>query len=51
MTIGGGLYYAIGAMNTWTNSHTMAITFNKELAVNFDVDPYSMVHENTWTLD
>ena len=51
MTIGGGLFYAIGAMNTWTNSHTFAITFNKQLAADFSVDPYAMVRDNTWTLD
>lgn len=51
MEIGGSVYSAIGAMNTWTDSHTYAIVFNKELANSFEVDPYSMVRGNTWTLD
>lgn len=51
MEIGGSLYSAIGAMNTWTDSHTYAVIFNKELAVDFEVTPYEMVRSNTWTLD
>ena len=49
--IGGSLYSAIGAMNTWTDSHTYAVVFNKELAGQFELDPYTLVRENKWTLD
>ncbi|MBQ4607189.1 MAG: extracellular solute-binding protein [Clostridia bacterium] len=51
MKIGGSLYFAIGAMNTWTDSHSFGITFNKEMATKYDVAPYDMVRNNTWTLD
>ncbi len=51
MEIGGSVYSVIGSMNTWTDSHTYAVVFNKELAVDFEVNPYEMVRGNTWTLD
>lgn len=51
MEIGGALYGAIGAINTWTDSHTYGVTFNKELAVAYQIDPYEMVRNNTWTID
>ncbi|MBO5258592.1 MAG: hypothetical protein J6C42_13910 [Clostridia bacterium] len=51
MEIGGSVYSVIGSMNTWTDSHTYAIVFNKEMAVDFEVNPYEMVRGNTWTLD
>lgn len=51
MMIRNQVYSAIGAMNTWTDSHTYAIIFNKELAKNYNLDPYSMVRSNEWTLD
>lgn len=51
MEIGGSVYSVIGAMNTWTDSHSYAVVFNKELADSFEVDPYTMVRENKWTLD
>ena len=51
MKIGDALYGAIGAINTWTDSHTYGVTFNKELAASYQVNPYEMVRNNTWTLD
>jgi len=51
MEIGGGLYGAVGSINTWTDSHTYGVTFNKELALDYEVDPYEMVRSDIWTLD
>lgn len=51
MEINGCLYTVIGAMNTWTDSHTYAVIFNKELAADFGFDPYSLVRSGEWTLD
>ena len=51
MRIGKSVFSAIGAMNTWTDSHTYAVVFNKELAKAFDVDAYALVRENKWNLD
>ena len=51
MKIKGHVYSAIGAINTWTDSHSYAVVFNKALAENFDIHPYDMVRENHWTLD
>ena len=51
MRIGKSVFSAIGAMNTWTDSHTYAVVFNKELAKAFGVDAYALVRENKWNLD
>jgi len=51
MEIGKKLYGAIGSINTWTDSHTYGTTFNKDLAKDYEVDPYTMVREGKWTLD
>ncbi len=51
LSIAGKTYIAIGAMNTWTDSHTFAVIFNKELAEQFAVNPYEMVDNNEWTID
>lgn len=51
LAIGGKNYVTIGAINNWTDSHTNAIVFNKQLAENFDLDLYTMVDNNEWTLD
>ena len=51
LAIGGKNYVTIGAINNWTDSHTFGIVFNKQLAANYDLDPYAMVDNNEWTLD
>lgn len=51
LSVGGKLYVAVGAMNTWTDSHTYAVVFNKEFADNYKLDPYALVHENKWDID
>lgn len=51
LSISGRVFTAIGAMNTWTDSHTYAVIFNKELAEQYSVDAYGMVDRNEWTLD
>ena len=51
LSIGGQSLVAVGAINTWTDSHTYAVVFNKDLAEVQKVDPYAMVDENRWTLD
>ncbi len=51
MRIGNSVFSAIGAMNTWTDSHTYAVVFNKELAKAFDIDAYELVRGNKWNLD
>lgn len=51
MEIGRQLYAVIGSTNTWTDSHTYGVTFNKDLAKDYQVDPYNMVRESKWTLD
>ncbi|MBO7403955.1 MAG: hypothetical protein J6V24_03245, partial [Clostridia bacterium] len=51
MRIGKSVFSAIGAMNTWTDSHTYAVVFNKELAKAFDIDAYALVRGNRWNLD
>ncbi len=51
MRIGNSVFSAIGAMNTWTDSHTYAVVFNKEMAKNFGVDAYQLVRDNKWNLD
>ncbi|MBQ3708804.1 MAG: hypothetical protein II889_13005 [Clostridia bacterium] len=51
MKIGKSVFSAIGAMNTWTDSHTYAVVFNKELAKAFDIDAYELVRGNKWNLD
>ncbi len=51
MRIGKSVFSAIGAMNTWTDSHTYAVVFNKELAKAFDIDAYELVRGNKWNLD
>lgn len=51
LSIGEHTYVALGAMNTWTDSHTYAVIFNKELAAEYDIDSYAYVREGTWTLD
>ena len=51
MKIKGHVYSAIGAMNTWTDSHSYGVVFNKVMAENFDINPYQMVRENRWYLD
>ncbi|MBO7405590.1 MAG: extracellular solute-binding protein [Clostridia bacterium] len=51
MRIGNSVFSAVGAMNTWTDSHTYAVVFNKELAKAFDIDAYGLVRGNKWNLD
>ncbi len=51
LSIAGKKFVAIGAMNTWSDSHTYAVIFNKELAGQYKVDAYGMVDRNEWTLD
>ena len=51
MKIKNSVFSAIGAMNTWTDSHTYAVVFNKELARDFGVDAYQLVRDNQWNLD
>lgn len=51
LSIAGKKFVAIGAMNTWSDSHTYAVIFNKELAEQYNVDAYGMVDRNEWTLD
>ncbi len=51
LAIAGRNYVTIGAINNWTDSHTYGIVFNKQLAANYDIDPYAMVDNNEWTLD
>ena len=51
LSVSGKVFAAIGAMNTWTDSHTNAVVFNKELAEQYSIDPYGMVDRNEWTID
>ena len=51
MMIKGHVYSAIGAMNTWTDSHSYGVVFNKVLAGDFGIEPYGLVRDNKWTLD
>lgn len=51
ISLKGMVFNAIGAMNTWADSHSYGVVFNKELAAQFDIDPYSYVLEDKWTMD
>ncbi|MCR5264871.1 MAG: hypothetical protein K6D94_13420 [Clostridiales bacterium] len=51
MKIKGHVYSAVGAMNTWTDSHSYAVVFNKVLANDFGIEPYQLVRDGKWTLD
>ena len=51
MSFAGRTYSAIGALNTWTDSHTYAVVFNKELDKDYSVGTYDLVRDNKWTLD
>lgn len=54
ISLGGKLYFTIGAYATTAKGNIMHILFNKQVAQNNGIDPdslYNHVHEDNWTLD
>lgn len=50
-SIAGSNYFATGDISIMDNDATWIMMFNKQLAAQYDLDPYKEVENNTWTYD
>ncbi len=51
MSIGHHLYMISGDIMILDDQFTYAMFFNKDIAENYDYNPYQYVYENKWTMD
>lgn len=51
LSIFNKLYFSTGDISILDNDCTMVVFFNKKLTSQYDVDPYAMVDDRSWTID